>query len=104
MTPCLDAYKYKIRSYRVLDKLKLMIVVRVDLQSKELVGDTWSSTVSMRNLNFFLAYTAKHRARVHQLDFIGAFLQTKFKNKLFVKLDSRYADYLQNIKITLEEH
>ena len=30
---------------------------------------------------------------MHQLDFIGSFLQAKFKNRVFVKLDSRYADY-----------
>ena len=80
-----------------------MIVVRVDMQSKELVGDTWSSTASMRTLKYLLVYTAKHRARVYQLNFIGSFLQAKFKNKVFVKLESRYADYLQNIKTTLEE-
>ena len=34
----------------------------------------------------------KHKARVYQLDFIGEFLQAKFKNRVFVKLDSRYAD------------
>ena len=44
-----------------------------------------------------------HKARVHQFDFIGTFLQEKVKNKVFVKLDSRYADYFQNIKVTLEE-
>ena len=47
----------------------------------------------MRNLKYFLADSAKHKARVHQLDFIGAFLQAKVKNRLFVKLDMRYADY-----------
>ena len=47
----------------------------------------------MRILKYFLADAAKHKSRVHQLDFIGAFLQEKDKNRLFVKLDSRYADY-----------
>ena len=58
-----------------------------------MVGDTWPSTTSMRTLNYFLADAAKHKARVHQLDFIGAFLQAKIKNRVFVKLDMRYADY-----------
>ena len=58
-----------------------------------MVGDTWSPTASMRTLKYFLADVAKHKARVHQLDFIGAFLQAKFKNRLFVKLDMRYTDY-----------
>ena len=58
-----------------------------------MIGDTWSPTASMRNFNYFLADTAKNKARVHQLDFIGAFLQANAKNKVFVKLDMRYASY-----------
>ena len=58
-----------------------------------MVGDTWSPTSIMRTLKYFLADAAKHKARVHQLDFIGAFLQAKVKNRVFVKLDTRYADY-----------
>ena len=48
----------------------------------------------MRTLEYFLAYATKHKAIVHQLDFIGAFLQAKVKNRVFVKLDIRYKDYL----------
>ena len=92
-TPCTDVYKAKIQSDGSLDKLKLRIVVRGDLQNKEMVGDTWSPTPSMRTLNYFLVGAAKHKARVHQLDFIDAFLQAKVKNRVFVKLDMRYADY-----------
>ena len=47
----------------------------------------------MRTLKYFFADADKHKARVHQLYFIGAFLQAKFKNSVFVKLDSIYADY-----------
>ena len=63
-----------------------------DLCDKEMVGDTCSPTASMRTLNYFLSDAAKHKARVHQLDFIGAFLQAKVKNRGFVKLDIRYTD------------
>ena len=41
VTPCMDVYKAKIQSDGSLDKLKLRIVVRGDLQNKEMVGDTW---------------------------------------------------------------
>ena len=34
MTPCMDVYKSKIQSYGSLDKLKLIILVRGDLQNK----------------------------------------------------------------------
>ena len=50
VTPCMDFYKAKIQSDGSLDKLKLRIVVRGDMQNKEMVGDTWSPTASMRNL------------------------------------------------------
>ena len=93
VTPCMDVYKAKIQSYGSLDKLKLRIVVRGDLQNKEMIGDTWSPTASMRTLKYFLADVAKHKARVHQLDFIGSFLQDNVKNRVFVKLDMRYAAY-----------
>ena len=89
----MDVYKANIQSDGSLDKLKLRIVVRGDLQDKEMVGDTWSPTASMSTLKYFLADAAKHKARVRQLYFIGAFLQAKVKNILFIKLDIRYADY-----------
>ena len=47
----------------------------------------------MRTLKYFLADAANHKAIVNQLDFIGAFLQAKVKNRVFVKLDMRYTDY-----------
>ena len=75
VTPCMDVYKSKIQSDGNLDKLNLIIVVRGYLQNKEMVGYTWSTTASMRNLKYFLSDAAKHKAIVHQLDFIGAFLQ-----------------------------
>ena len=93
VTPCMDVYKEKIQSDGSLDKLKLRILVRGYLKNKEMIGDTWSPTSSMKTLNYFLADAAKNRARVHRLDFIGAFLQANVKNRLFVKLDMRYAAY-----------
>ena len=89
----MDVYKAKNQSDGSLEKLRLRILVRGDLKNKEMVGDTWSPTASMRNLKYLLADAAKHKARVHQLDFIGAFLQAKVKNRFFVKLDIRYTDY-----------
>ena len=56
-------------------------------------GETWSPTVPMSTLKYFLADADKHKSRFHQLDFIGALLQAKVNNRVFVKLDMRYADY-----------
>ena len=93
VTPCMGVYKAKIQSDGSLDKLKLRIVLIGDLHNKELVGDTWSPTSSMRTLKYVLADATKHKARVHQLDFIVEFLQAKFKNRVFLKLDSIYTYY-----------
>ena len=41
VTPFMDVYKEKNQSDGSLDKLKLNILVRGDLQNKEMVGDTW---------------------------------------------------------------
>ena len=93
VTPSMGVYKAKIQSDGSLDKLKLRIVVRRDLKNNEMVGDKWSPTASMRTLKYFLADSERHRSRVHQLDFIGAFLQAKVKNRVFYTLNIRYADY-----------
>ena len=74
MTPCMDVSKAKIQSDGIIGKLKLRIVLRGDLHNKELVGETWSPIASMRTLKYFLADTVKHKARVHQLYFIGVLL------------------------------
>ena len=89
---CMNVFREKIQSDESLDHLKLIIVVRGDLQHKELVGDNWSSIASMSTLKYFLEDATKHKARVHQLYFIGAFLQAKVKNRVFLKLDIRYTD------------
>ena len=89
----MDFYKAKIQSDGSLDKIKLRIVIRRDLQKNELVRDNWSPTDPMWTLKYFLADANNHKAVVHQLDFIGAFLQAKVKNRAFVNLDDRYTDY-----------
>ena len=45
------------------------------------------------DFKYFLADAVNHKAKVNQLDFIGELLQAKYKNGIFLKLDSRYADY-----------
>ena len=84
MIPFMDFYKSQTQPDGSINKLKFRIVVRGGFRNKEMVGDTWSPTASMRTLNYFLADAAKHRARFHQLDFIGAFFQTKVKNRVLL--------------------
>ena len=64
-TTCMGVYKAKNQSYGSLDNLRLRIVVRVDMQNKELVGDTWLTTAPMRTLKYFLAYAANKKEILH---------------------------------------
>ena len=48
----------------------------------------------MRTLTYFLADFANHKARLHQLGFIGAFLQASVKHRVFLKFDIKYGEYL----------
>ena len=74
VTPCMDVYKSKIKYYGSLDKLKLIIVVWGDLQNKEIIGDIWYPTASIRILKYFLVGASKKKSRVNQLNFIGELL------------------------------
>ena len=103
VTPCIDVYKSKVQSDGSIDKIKLIIVVREDLHNKELVGDTWSPTDSMRTFKYFLVYAAKHKARVHQLKFIGTFLREKVKIGYLWSWTVDMQIFIQNIQINLEE-
>ena len=61
VTPCMDFYKAKNQSDGSPDKLKLIIIVRRDLQNKEMIGYTWYTTASISTLKYLLAYDAKHK-------------------------------------------
>ena len=55
-----------------------------------MIGDTWDPKESIMHLKYFLADDAKKNVRLHQLDFIGSFIQANVKHGVLVNLDSRY--------------
>ena len=61
----MDVSKANNQSDGILDKLKLIILVRGDLQNKDLIGYTWSPEASTKTLKYFLEHTVNHKARVH---------------------------------------
>ena len=75
VTPCMDVYKAKINYDGSLKQLKLGVMIRGDLQNKELVGDTWSPTDFMRTLRYLLVDAVKHNKRVHGLYLLDIFRQ-----------------------------
>jgi hypothetical protein len=86
----METFRVKILSDGSLDKLKTRIVVRGDLQSKNLTEDKWLPTASFRVLKMFLAHASRTKTRVKQLDFVGAFLQAKTRSRVFVIIPPIY--------------
>ena len=82
MIPCMDVYKTKIQSNGSHDNLNLIIVVKGNFHLKEMIGKTWSLTASMGTLKYFLKEYFNHKARVNQLDCIGAFLQDNINHRV----------------------
>jgi hypothetical protein len=89
-TPVMETFKVKVKSDGSLDKLKCRLVVRGDLQDKNITEDKWSPTASFRSLKMFLAHASRMKARVKQLDFVGAFLQAKMRTRMFVTIPKIY--------------
>jgi hypothetical protein len=57
-TPVMEIFKVKVKSDGSLDKLKTRLVVRGDLQDKNITEDKWSSTASFRSLRMFLGHAS----------------------------------------------
>jgi hypothetical protein len=85
-TPVMETFRDKVKSDGSLDKLKTQLVVRGDLQDKNITEDKWSPTASFRSLKMFLAHSSRLKAHVKQLDFVGAFLQAKMRMRMFVTI------------------
>ncbi len=76
--------KVKNQSDGTLDKLKNRIIVCGDLQSKEDLKDKWSHTASFSALKMFLAHACHLKVHVHQLKFVGPYLQANVHSCIFI--------------------
>ena len=79
-------------SYGGLDKLKVRVCLRGDMQIKD-DFNSWSPTSSTRLLKCFIADSILTQAMIHQLDFIQAFIQSDVKKRMFVLLDKEYEPF-----------
>ena len=89
----MDIYRARIKSNGSIDNLKSRIVVRGDLADKGTIGDTWHPTEPMRSLKYFLEDYSNNKAKLHQLNFFGAFLKANVKHRVLMKLNSIYGEY-----------
>jgi hypothetical protein len=85
-TRVMEIFKVKVKRDGSLDKLKTWLVVRGDLQDKNITEDKWSPTASFQSIKMFLAHASWLKTHVKQLDFVGAFLQAKMRTRMFVTI------------------
>ena len=58
----------------------------------------------MSTINYFLTDFPNQKPKVHQLDFIGAFIQANVKQRVFVSWSADMENTSHNIPTILEEH
>ena len=96
--------KTKLRSDGMVDKLKVRIAIRADLDKDAVDEDNSAPLASFRLLKMFLAEAARRCRRVYQTDFVGAYLQAYMDRGIFVHLPAEWAEifpeYAQRVRHT----
>jgi hypothetical protein len=86
--PTKPVFKAKQTQDGKLDKLKVRIVARGDLEKREENEETWSPGTSSSGVRMHLAQAAKAGRTPKQADFIGAYLQARVRGRHFVRLST----------------
>ena len=82
----------KIKSDGTVDKLKIRICLRGDLQAALTDFDTWCPMAGYRELKLFLAFAVEKKCKIYQIDFIGAFLHAVSRNRTFTILPEEWKE------------
>ena len=88
----METNKIKIDQNGNLDKLKVRMCVRGDLQKKltDDMEDPHSPAAAYRMLRIFIGLAAQKCSIIHQGDFIGTFLQANIHSPVLVILNKYY--------------
>jgi hypothetical protein len=88
--PVTAKFRIKLTSTGAMDKLKGRICLRGDMQTKG-HWDTWCPIAGFRALRTFRAIAARQKCRVFQLNFVGAFLQSKAVDRTITTLPKEWS-------------
>ena len=81
----------KLSSDGTVEKLKVRIAIRGDLDKGAKDEDNSAPLASFRLLKVFIADAARRKRRIFQTDFVGAYLQAYMDRRIFVRLPSEWA-------------
>ena len=88
--PVTAKFRVKLKSNGSVEKLMTRIYLRRDKQQELTDWNTWCLISGFRELRKFLAYNASMNQRIYQLDFIGAFLQSKTQHLTYTMLPQEW--------------
>jgi hypothetical protein len=95
--PVTAKFRTKLPSTGTIDKLKGRICLRGDMQQKG-DWDIWCPILAgFRAFRIFLAIAARQRHRVHQLDSVGAFLQSFAVDRTVTMLPKEWATFFPDL-------
>ena len=89
--PVKDVYKCKIQSDGTIDKLKVRIAIRGDLDKDAIGENNWAPAITFIILKLFLAEAARLGLRIYQIDFISAYLQALMDRPVYVRFPAKWA-------------
>jgi hypothetical protein len=89
--------KTKLKSDGMVDKLKVRIAIRGDLDKDAVDEDNSAPLASFRLLKVFLCEAARRKRRVFQADFVGAYLQAYMDRTVYVRLPAEYAEFFPDL-------
>jgi hypothetical protein len=90
LIPVTAKFRTKLKSTGAMDKLKVRICLRSNMQQKG-EWDTWCPIAGFRALRIFLAMSARQKCRTYQLDFVGAFLQSYAVDRTITTLPKEWS-------------
>jgi hypothetical protein len=94
--PVTTKFRTKLKSAGAIDKLKVQICLRGDMQQKG-EWDTWCPVAGFRALCIFLAMSARQKFRTYQLNFVGAFLQSYAVDRTITMLPKEWSVLFPNL-------
>ena len=88
----METNKIKLDRHGNLDKLKVRMCVRGDIQNKLTpdMEDSHSPAAAFRMIRMFMGLAAQKGSSVHQDDIVGAFIQAKMHSRVLVILNKYY--------------
>ena len=94
VVPTTDLFRAKLKSDGTIDKLKVRIAARGDLDKGSVTENNWAPLASLRLVKIFLADAARDGNRIFQIDFVAAFLQARVDRRIFVKMPASWGKVL----------